>query len=124
MTALVACAGSAVASPTASFADFDRRGKAGEALRVEFEGNLLGFFGEASHDGLDFSVTLDGNPLPYVNWKRESGPVWPFSVTFGQGNLFVWRRDCTMLPSGTHVLAITPLIPEGVKTGQLRIESV
>ena len=96
-------------------------------LRVEFEGNALGFFGEADQDGLDFRLMLDGKPLPYlstVGSKQMSSPAWPFRITFGQGSLFVWRRSIAPLPSGKHVLEIVPLIPEGAKKGQLRLESV
>jgi len=94
---------------------------------VEFEGNFLGFFGEASDTGLDFNATLDGKPLPYetMSWgKLVSKPVWPFNQSHGKGNLFMWRRDYPMLPSGKHVLELSPVIAAGVTNGQLRIESV
>jgi lysophospholipase L1-like esterase len=98
-----------------------------EPLRVEFEGSFLGFFGEASHEGLDFQVKLDGQPFPFDvrnQGQLEAKPDWPFRITYGQGNLFVWRKKITMLPPGKHVLEIVPLIPAGTTKGQLRIESV
>ncbi len=97
-----------------------------EPIRVEFEGTFLGFFGEASQDGLAMQLRLDGKVLPY-EIPRKSGivekePIWPFRNTGGQGNLYIWRRSLA-LPPGKHVLEILPLIVDGDK-GQLRIESV
>ncbi len=98
-----------------------------DPLRIEFEGTFLGFFGEANQDGLDFTLKLDGKDFPFAIQKKdkiEYSPVWPFKMPYGQGNLFIWRKSITKLVPGKHVLEIAPVIPEGVKKGQLRIESV
>ena len=90
-------------------------------LEVQFEGNVIGFFGESNQEGLGLQVRLDGGPLPYAKGKGEN---WPFAHTHGQGNLFIWRRHAALLPSGKHTASIMPAVPgEGAK-GQLRIESV
>lgn len=100
-----------------------------EPMRLEFEGTLLGLFGEANQDGLDVEIKVDGKVLPFAKKQKDKTeyeylPTWPFKITYGQGNLFVWRRSLTMLSPGKHVIEIMPVIPEGVKKGQLRIESV
>jgi hypothetical protein len=100
-----------------------------EPIRLEFEGSFLGLFGEANQDGLDVEIKVDGKVLPFAKKQKdkveyEYAPVWPFKMTYGQGNLFIWRKSLTALPPGKHLLEITPVIPEGVKKGQLRIESV
>ncbi|HCE42577.1 MAG TPA: SGNH/GDSL hydrolase family protein [Lentisphaeria bacterium] len=103
-----------------------------EPIKLEFEGTFLGLFGEANQDGLDVEVKVDGKVLPFAKKKKdkegnvtmEYAPAWPFKMTYGQGNLFIWRRSLTALPPGKHVLELIPVVPEGVKKGQLRIESV
>ncbi len=98
-----------------------------EPFRIKFEGTFLGLFGEANQDGLDAEIKLDGKVLPFAKKQKdkiEYASVWPFKLTLGQGNLFIWRRCLTALPPGKHVVEITPVIPEGTEKGQLRIESV
>jgi hypothetical protein len=100
-----------------------------EPIRLEFEGSFLGLFGEANQDGLDVEIKVDGKLLPFAKKQKdkaeyEYAPAWPFKMTYGQGNLFIWRKSLTALPPGKHVLEITPVIAEGVKKGQLRIDSV
>ncbi|MFZ2658714.1 MAG: SGNH/GDSL hydrolase family protein [Victivallales bacterium] len=98
-----------------------------EPIKLEFEGTFIGLFGEANQDGLDVEIKVDGKVLPFARQQKdkiEYAPVWPFKMTYGQGNLFIWRKSLTALPPGKHVLEIMPVVPEGVKKGQLRIESV
>ena len=97
-----------------------------EPLRVEFEGTLLGFFGEASQEGLSAEIRVDGKILPYEVGRKtgiEKLPIWPFKIVYGQGNLFYWRKANTPLAPGKHVLEIRPIVQDGDK-GQFRIESV
>ncbi len=99
-----------------------------EPIKIEAEGTLLGLFGEANQDGLDVEVKVDGKVLQYEKraWgKSEFLPVWPFKMTYGQGNLFIWRKSLTALAPGKHVIELTPVIPENApKKAQLRIESI
>ena len=90
-------------------------------LRVEFDGNVFGLFGESDQDGLDLRVRLDGAPLSCAHQKGE---VWPFRQSYGQGRLFIWRRAEVPLASGRHTVELVPVIPEGMNAGQLRVESV
>ncbi len=104
-----------------------------EPIKIEVEGTELGLFGEANQDGMDVQVKVDGKVLEFEkrnkdkagNVTKEYLPAWPFRMTYGQGNLFIWRRSLTMLPPGKHVIELMPVIPENApKKAQLRIESI
>jgi lysophospholipase L1-like esterase len=95
-------------------------------LRMEFDGTLVGLFGEANQDGLSFRVRIDGEPVPYQpDKKKPAKPTWPTSTArFGTGNLFFWRLLARDLAPGKHVLEVESVFEEGTKHGQLRIGSV
>jgi lysophospholipase L1-like esterase len=94
-------------------------------LIVEFEGTFVAIFGEANQDGLGFRVVIDGKPVPYVVPKKPAADVWPCDTArFGSGNLFKFVELSEDLAPGKHTLEIHPEFPEGVKKGQLRIESL
>lgn len=92
-------------------------------LKVEFVGQVIGFFGESNHQGLDFTVTVDGTLLPYIN-NKISQPNWPYTMRHGEGNLFAWKQQYTQLSDQKHVLEIMPLVSDPVSKGTLRIESL
>ena len=97
-----------------------------QPIRMEFDGTLLGIFGEADENGLDIQVLVDGQVVKYqANPKAAPRDTWPFSTKpFGQGRLFIWRVIAADLPPGRHTVEIRPVFgPEGTK-GQLRIESI
>lgn len=102
-------------------------GGAIEPLRIKFDGTMVGIFGEANQDGLAATFRVDGKPVLYatnVDGKVVESEVWPLHISHGKGNLFIWRCISNDLAPGRHVLEIIPVVPEGTKTGQLRIESV
>lgn len=100
-----------------------------EPLKIEFEGSFLGIFGEANDQGLSFKALVDGNPMPLIKMHKgkevSRTDIWDMNTSrFGKGNLFMWKKISDKLPPGKHTLEIIPVIPEDVKKGQLRIESV
>lgn len=96
-----------------------------EPLKISFEGTLVALFGEANEEGLGFRVLIDGQPVPFVQKKKDPEPVWPFDTTrFGKGNLFKFQNLSENLAPGKHSLEIHPVFPENVTKGQLRIESI
>lgn len=96
-----------------------------EPLRIEFEGTLLGIFGEADEKGLPLRIAVDGQPITRME-KGAAVGTFPWSTArFGpKGNLFMWSCPSKTLTPGKHVVEIRPVIPEGVAQGQLRIESI
>lgn len=100
--------------------------KAGQAvppLRLEFEGSLLGLFGEGDDKSLGFRAVVDGQPLTHPKLAPEG--VWPTDTNrSGKGRLFFWRLLSDKLPPGRHVLELQPVLAEGAASGQLRLESL
>jgi lysophospholipase L1-like esterase len=97
-----------------------------EPLRVEFDGTMVGLFGEKNGNGLSFRAKIDGRPV-----LRSTGPKTPPSEIWenntrrgGGGNLFSWIELTDKLAPGRHVLEIEPIFDENTPTGELRIESV
>ena len=94
-------------------------------LRIDFEGTLVGLFGEADQDGLGFKVSIDGKPVLYApNAATPPNDVWPADFKKMGGRLFFWRVLSDSLTPGKHALEIDPVMPDTVSQGQLRIESV
>ena len=94
-------------------------------LIVEFERTFFAIFSEANQDGLGFRVQIDGKPVPYVVPKKPAADDWPNDTArLGAGNLFKFVELSEDLAPGKHTLEIHPEFPEGVKKGQLRIESL
>jgi len=99
------------------------------ALEVEFEGSMVGFFGE--HNGLTppVKVWIDGKPVqaPKAN---EGDFLWPLDTSKfappkkGSGNLFLWQSLAKDLPDSKHTLRIEPVWEGADKDAELRIESI
>jgi len=98
-------------------------------LKLEFEGTFLGVFGEADKNGLNFKILVDGKIIKQIfkNSKTDvitEKEVWDYNRMKIVGRLFVWRKIANNLKPGKHTLEIVPVVPEGIKKGQLRIESI
>jgi hypothetical protein len=99
-----------------------------QALEVEFEGSMVGFFGE--RDGLTppVKVWIDGKAIPDPGAK-EINFVWKLDTSRfappkkGTGNLFMWQIVANDLTDGKHTLRIEP-VWEGEEKGEIRIESI
>lgn len=110
----VACASAAKKSPP---------------LEVEFEGSLVGLFGE--HNGFTpaIRVWIDGKPIAPPKAK-EGDFLWPMDTSRfapphkGSGNLFLWQTLARGLPDGKHTLRIEPVWDGAHKDAELRIESI
>jgi hypothetical protein len=99
----------------------DRDGQRTEPLRIEFEGSLVGVFGEMDENGLSFRVRVDGKPLKTRD--NQQSETWEAHCR-APGRLFFWRLLASDLEPGRHVLEIQPQFSAGNEKGQLRIESV
>lgn len=99
------------------------------ALETEFEGSMVGFFGE--HNGLTppIKVWIDGKPVQAPGAK-EGDFLWTLDTSRfapakdGTGNLFLWQPLAGMLPDGKHTLRIEPVWAGADKEAELRIESI
>jgi lysophospholipase L1-like esterase len=99
-----------------------------QALEVEFEGSMVGFFGE--HDGFTppVKVWIDGKAIPDPGAK-EKNFVWQLNTSRfapqkkGTGNLFMWQVVAHDLTDGKHTLRIEPVWGKK-ENGELRIESI
>lgn len=101
-------------------------GVAVATLRFEFNGTLVGLFGEKNATGLSFKARIDGQPALYKkDDKTDPSEIWPNDTKrFGGGNLFSWIVLSDKLKPGAHVLEIEPVLDPEKPLGQLRIESV
>jgi hypothetical protein len=106
-----------------------------QPLKVDFTGTMVAVFGEMSEDGLDFKVTVDGQPQLYHPGPQAAPTeIWPFNSKVMKGNLFGWRVLSDRLAPGKHTLEIDPVFSdlpspdlspkEAEAKGQLRIESI
>lgn len=103
--------------------DWKDRGIA-QPLTMQCAGTFVGIFGEADADGLGFTVTIDGKPLPAAKPLPGASPdVWSFRPP-SPGRLFVWRVLSDSLSPGQHTLILTPFFSSDATRGQLRIESI
>jgi len=104
--------------------DIEDRGEV-EPLRIEFQGTRVALFGEKDENTLDFEVFIDGRRLPGPATKGAPPPPhWSVNTGEQGGRLFSFVQLTDALEPGGHVLEIRPIMPEGVRRGQLRIESV
>lgn len=99
------------------------------ALEIEFEGSMVGFFGERNGLSPAIKIWIDGKPVQAP--KAKDGDYdWPTStVRFappkkGSGNLFNWQLIARDLPDGKHTLRIEPVWEGADKDAELRIESI
>lgn len=92
-------------------------------LKMEFEGTMVGIFGEAEDEGVPFKVLIDGKPVMYhPNPKVPASETWTWGMKVGR--LFAWRELANSLTPGKHTLEIQPVFVAEKPKGQLRIESV
>ena len=104
-------------------------GKMPAPLEVDFEGSMVGFFGE--HNGLTppVKIWIDGKPIQAPQAK-EGDFIWPLSTSRfappknGSGNLFLWQPVAQGLADGKHTLRIEPVWEGTDKDSELRIESI
>ncbi|MBC2603784.1 SGNH/GDSL hydrolase family protein [Puniceicoccus vermicola] len=100
-----------------------------QPLEVEFEGSLVGFFGERNGLTPNVNIWIDGEPVPYPKAK-DGSTSWPLSTARfappkkGSGNLFMWTLIADDLDDGPHTLKIEPIWKGADSDSELRIESV
>ncbi len=97
------------------------------ALEVEFEGSLVGFFGERNGLTPPIRVWIDGQPVRAPKskddtWKLDTSAFAPPHP--GSGNLFIWQPLANNLPDGRHTLRIEPVWDDAASGAELRIESI
>lgn len=89
-------------------------------LEVEFQGTLVGIFGEMDADAVPFRVWIDGKPV-----LNNGSEYWEKNTArFGGSRLFFWQVFKHDLAPGSHTLKIQPLFLNSDKKGDLRIESI
>lgn len=98
-------------------------------LEIEFEGSMVGIFGERNGLTPPIKVWIDGKPIQEP--KAEPGNfLWPMNTARfappkkGSGNLFLWQVLARDLPDGKHTLRIEPIFDGTDKDADFRIESV
>jgi lysophospholipase L1-like esterase len=98
-------------------------------LEVEFEGSMVGLFGERNGLAPAMRVWIDGQPIAPPKAK-EGDFLWPMDTSRfappkkGSGNLFGWTLLSKDLADGKHTLRIEPVWEGADKDAELRIESV
>lgn len=91
-----------------------------EPLVCEFEGTIVGIFGEINTDSAPFRVYVDGNLI-----ENNGSEFWEKDTKrFGSGNLFAWTVLAKDLTPGKHTLKIDPIFMPSDKDGSIRIESI
>lgn len=99
------------------------------ALEIEFEGSMVGFFGERNGLSPDVKIWIDGQPVQPPKAK-EGEYLWPTSTARfappkkGSGNLFMWQLISRELTDGKHTLRIEPVWEGADKDAEFRIESI
>ena len=99
------------------------------ALETEFEGSMVGFFGERNGLTPPVKIWIDGKPVQIPKAKPDDF-LWPLDTTRfapakkGSGNLFMWQSIAKDLPDGKHTLRIEPVWDGADKDAELRIESI
>jgi len=98
-------------------------------LEVEFEGSMVGIFGERNGLAPPIKVWIDGKPIQAPKakpddflWKIDTSRFAPAKK--GSGNLFLWQLLANNLSDGKHTLRIEPVFTGADKDAELRIESV
>ncbi|MBE2205333.1 MAG: SGNH/GDSL hydrolase family protein [Chthoniobacterales bacterium] len=98
-------------------------------LEVEFEGSMVGVFGERNGLAPAIRVWIDGRPVAPPKAK-EGDVLWPMDTSRfapprkGSGNLFGWQVLANDLAEGRHTLRIEPVWEGADKDAELRIESI
>jgi lysophospholipase L1-like esterase len=98
-------------------------------LEIEFEGSMVGLFGE--RDGLApaIRVWIDGKPIQPPKAK-EGDFLWTMDTSRftppkkGASNLFGWHLLSRDLADGRHTLRVEPVWDGADQDAELRIESV
>jgi lysophospholipase L1-like esterase len=100
-----------------------KRRKTTEPLVFDFEGTLVGLFGEYNGQSVPFRVYIDDKLIQSNGsefWERNTSR---FSSS-GGGNLFAWTVLANDLTPGKHTLKIEPIFMPSDKEGELHIESI
>lgn len=98
-------------------------------LEIDFEGSMIGLFGERNGLSPAIRVWIDGRPISSPVACR-SDFLWPTDTSEfappkkGSGNLFGWHLLAKELPDGNHTLRIEPIWEDASNDAELRIESV
>jgi len=98
-------------------------------FEMEFEGSMVGLFGERNGLAPAMRVWIDGQPIAPPKAK-EGDFLWPMDTSRfsppkkGSGNLFGWTLLSRDLADGRHTLKIEPVWDGADKDAELRIESV
>jgi hypothetical protein len=98
-------------------------------LEIEFEGSMVGIFGE--RDGLSpaIKVWIDGKPVREPKAAADNF-LWTTDTTRfapakkGSGNLFMWQLLARDLPDGKHTLKIEPQFDGADPDAEFRVESI
>lgn len=99
------------------------------AFEMEFEGSMVGFFGERNGLTPPVKIWIDGKPVQAPKAKPDDF-LWPLDTSRfappkkGSGNLFMWQSIAKDLPDGKHKLRIEPVWDGADKDAELRIESI
>lgn len=98
-------------------------------LEIEFEGSMVGLFGERNGYSPDIRVWIDGKPIAPKN-RKDADNLWSINTNRispakeGTGNLFLWLPLAKDLEDGKHTLRIEPVWDGAHENAELRIESV
>lgn len=100
-------------------------------LEIDFNGSMVGVFGERNGLTPPVRVWIDGQPVSApkgskgeddFTWKLDTSRFAPPKK--GSGNLFMWLVLAKDLPDGKHTLRIEPIWNGADADAELRIESV
>ncbi len=98
-------------------------------LEIEFEGSMVGIFGERNGLTPPVKIWIDGKPIQAPKakegdflWKLDTSRFAPPKM--GSGNLFIWQPFAKDLPDGKHTLRIQPVWDGADEDAELRIESI
>ena len=98
-------------------------------LEIEFEGSMVGIFGERNGLTPPVKIWIDGEPVQHPKAK-EGDFLWNLDTSRfsppkkGSGNLFLWQAIAKDLPDGKHILRIEPIWEGANRDAELRIESI
>jgi len=100
-----------------------------QPLKVDFEGTMVGIFGEKSGNSLSFKVKIDGKPVLFNEKGKPPAETWVnnlqrFTPGWKDSHLFGWTEFPVKLAPGKHTLEITPVFDQTNPDGELHIESV
>jgi hypothetical protein len=99
------------------------------AFEFEFEGSMVGLFGERNGLSPAIKIWIDGQPVQ-VPKATEGDYLWHTDTSRfappkkGSGNLFHWLLISRELTDGKHTVRIEPVWEGADKDAEFRIESI